>query len=52
LNDIEEAMEARLDIAENKCVENAATILNTEGWEQRNDDGEYDLSFGDEQVTE
>jgi hypothetical protein len=47
LGKIKHVMETRLEVAENKVVIHAATVLNTEGWEQYDEDGEEDLSFAD-----
>ena len=52
LGRIKEAMETRLEVAENKHVLMAATVLNCEGWERRNENGEEDLEFADDCVAE
>ena len=52
LGRIKEAKETRLEIAENKHVLMAATVLNCEGWERRNENGEEDLEFAEDCVTE
>ena len=42
----------RLEVAENKHVLMAATVLNCKGWERRNENGEEDLEFADDCVAE
>ena len=46
---VKQAVEARLEVAENRL---ACTVLNTEGWERMDEEGEKDLLFADECVTE
>ena len=52
LGRIKEAMETRLEVAENKHVLMAATVLNCEGWEKRDDNGDDDVEFADGCVAE
>jgi hypothetical protein len=52
LGKIKHAMEIRLEVAENKVVIHAVAVLNTEGWEQYDEDGEEDLSFADNVLEE
>lgn len=52
LGQIKEAIETRLEVAENKHVLMAATVLNCEGWERRNENGEEDLEFANDCVAE
>jgi hypothetical protein len=40
------------EVAENRLVIFACTVLNTEGWERMDEEGEKDLLFTDECVTE
>ena len=49
---VKQAVEARLEVAENRLVIFACTVLNTEGWERMDEEGEKDLLFADECVTE
>ena len=49
---VKQAVEARLEVGENRLVIFACTILNTEGWERKDEEGEKDLLFADECVTE
>lgn len=51
LGRIKTAMQSRLEVAENHQVLNAAIILNTEGWERSNEDGE-DLTFADDSIVQ
>lgn len=51
LGRIKEAIETRLEVAEKKHVLMAATVLNCEGWEKRDDSGE-DVEFADGCVAE
>ena len=51
LGRIKTAMQSRLEVAENHQVLNAAIILNTEGWERSNEDGE-DLTFVDDSIVQ
>ena len=51
LGRITEAMQTRLEAAENKFVLMAATILNCEGWKRKGDDGEEDVEFADNCVA-
>lgn len=51
LGKIKEAMHTRMEAAENKYVLMAATILNCEGWERKNEDGEEDVEFADNYVS-
>lgn len=41
-----------MEVAENKYVFMATTVLNCEGWERKNEDGEEDDGFADDSVTE
>lgn len=52
LGRIKDAMQSRLEVAENPHVLNAAIILNTEGWERSSEDGEEDLGFADDCLVE
>ena len=52
LRRIKEAMQTRMEVAENKYVFMATTVLNCEGWERKNEDGEEDDGFADDSVTE
>lgn len=52
LGRIKEAMETRLEVAENKHVLVATTVLNCEGWERRNDNGEDDVEYADSYLAE
>jgi hypothetical protein len=36
---VKQAVEARLEVAENKLVIFACTVLNTEGWERMDEEG-------------
>jgi hypothetical protein len=49
---VKQAVEARLEVAENRLVIFACTVLNTEGWERMDEEGEKDLLFTDECVTD
>lgn len=49
---LKQAIETRLEVAENKHVILAATVLNTEGWERLDADGKEDLEFADEALSE
>ena len=51
LGKIKEAMQTRMEAAENKYVVMAATILNCEGWERKNENGEEDVEFADKYVA-
>ena len=51
LGKIKEAMQTRMEAAENKYVVMAATILNCEGWERKNENGEEDVEFADNYVA-
>lgn len=44
-------MQTRMEAAENKYVVMAATILNCEGWERKNENGEEDEEFADNYVA-
>ena len=52
LDRIKDAMQTRLEAGENKIVLMAATILNCEGWERREENGEEDLEFADNCVAD
>ena len=52
LQRIKVSLESRLEVAENRYVLHAATILNTEGWEKHNDEGNEDDEFADKCVSE
>ncbi|KAJ7373230.1 hypothetical protein OS493_012818 [Desmophyllum pertusum] len=41
-------MQTRMEVAENKYVFMATTVLNCEGWERKNEDGEEDDGFADD----
>ncbi|XP_028409251.1 uncharacterized protein LOC114531839 [Dendronephthya gigantea] len=49
---VKQAVEARLEVAENRLVIFACTVLNTEGWERMDEEGKKDLLFADECVAE
>ncbi|CAB4031533.1 zinc finger 862-like [Paramuricea clavata] len=49
---VKQAVEARLEFGENRLVIFACTVLNTEGWERMDEEGEKDPLFADECVTE
>lgn len=49
---IKDAIQSRLEVAENPLVQHAAFVLNTEGWERRSEDGKEDLEFADGCLTE
>lgn len=49
---VKQAVKARLEVAENRLVIFACTVLNTEGWERMYEEGEKDLLFADDCVTE
>jgi len=52
LGQIKDAMQSRLEVAENPHVINAAIVLNTEGWERSDENGEEDVTFADNCLTE
>lgn len=52
LGQIKDAMQSRLEVAENPHVVNAAIVLNTEGWERSDENGEEDVTFTDNCLTE
>lgn len=52
LGRIKEAMQTRLEVAENNHVLLASTILNCEGWEKTKEDGEEDVEFADQCIVE
>lgn len=52
LGRIKEAMQTRLQVAENRHILPANAVLNCEGWEKRTEDGEENLSFADDGITE
>ena len=52
LGQIKDAMQSRLEVAENPHVVNAAIVLNTEGWERSDENGEEDVTFADNCLTE
>ena len=52
LGRIKEAMETRLEVAENRNVVLASTVLNCEGWEKKDEYGEEDLGFADDVIAE
>ena len=46
------SLQDRLEVAENEFVISAATVLNTEGWERFDENGEEDVIFADGCLTE
>lgn len=52
LGKVTTSLENRLKLAENEYVKSSAIILNTEGWERQDKDGNPDVTFADDCLTQ